>query len=64
MTSRAWPVTVTASTRTLAPTVGLGSYSVLTQTVIGGELLDEGRLAHLSAFPVKDVRLRQGRRRV
>lgn len=55
---------VTASTRTLAPTVGLGSYSVLTQTVIGGELLDEGRLAHLSAFPVKDVRPWQRRRRM
>jgi hypothetical protein len=66
-----WPETlarrfmrnVTGSKRTAAPTVGLGSYSVLTQTVIGGELLDDGRLAHLSAFPLKDVRPRQGWRR-
>ena len=37
--------------RTAAPTVGLGSYRVLTGGVVGGELVHEGRLAHLSAFP-------------
>jgi hypothetical protein len=51
---------VTGSTRTSAPTVGLGRYSVLTHTVVGGELVDEGRLAHLSAFPVREVRPRRG----
>jgi hypothetical protein len=51
---------VTGSTRTAAPTVGLGRYSVLTKTVIGGELVDDGRLAHLSAFPRQDTRPERG----
>ena len=43
--------------RGAAPTVGKGSYHVLTGTVVGGELADAdtdagaGTLAHLSAFP-------------
>jgi hypothetical protein len=37
--------------RTVAPTVGAGAYHVLGGQVIGGELTDAGRLAHLSAFP-------------
>jgi hypothetical protein len=37
--------------RTPAPTVGRGVYHVLSETVVGGELLDDDRLAHRSAFP-------------
>jgi hypothetical protein len=41
--------------RVPAPTVGRGVYSVLTKTVIGGELVDDAmvptRVVHLSAFP-------------
>lgn len=33
-----------------APTVGRGTYRVLGDGVLGGELEDEGRLVHLSAF--------------
>jgi len=42
---------VTSAHFTEAPTVGLGSYSVLSGTVVGGELVEGGRLAHLCAFP-------------
>lgn len=44
---------------TEAPTVGLGRYSVLSRTAVGGELVEAGRLVHLCAFPPK----RQGRER-
>jgi hypothetical protein len=37
--------------RVEAPTVGRGRYSVLARTVVGGELVDGERVAHLSAFP-------------
>ena len=37
--------------RTAAPTAGKGRYGVLRGLVIGGELTDEDRLVHLSAFP-------------
>jgi hypothetical protein len=37
--------------RVEAPTVGRGRYSVLARTVVGGELVDAERVAHLSAFP-------------
>lgn len=36
-----------------APTVGRGVYRVLTGEVTGGELEDEDRTVHLSAFPVE-----------
>jgi hypothetical protein len=36
--------------RTEAPTVGKGRYSVLTETVMGAELVDDERLAHQNAF--------------
>lgn len=39
-----------------AQTVGKGSYRVLSGAVVGGELADGGRLAHLSAFPVEERR--------
>jgi hypothetical protein len=42
---------VGAARRVESPTVGLGSYSVLAGEVIGGELKDDGRVVHLSAFP-------------
>lgn len=34
-----------------APTVGKGTYRLLSGGVVGGELEDDGNLAHLSAFP-------------
>jgi len=51
---------VMRSERVEAPTVGFGRYSVLSRTVVGGELLDEERLVHLSAFPVRDVARERG----
>ena len=44
---------VRAATRTEAPTVGRGTYRVLSERVMGGEL-EEGELVHLSAFPAED----------
>ena len=40
--------------RAEAPTVGRGTYRVLAGPVVGGELVDGDRLAHLSAFPPDD----------
>lgn len=40
--------------RVEAPTVGRGRYGVLSTTVVGGELMDGERVAHLSAFPRDD----------
>ncbi len=43
--------------RTPVPTVGGGTYLVLSETVMGAELLDGDRIAHRSAFePESDVR--------
>jgi hypothetical protein len=42
---------VRGATRTEAPTVGRGSYRVLSGAVVGGELEDDGRTVHVSAFP-------------
>jgi hypothetical protein len=42
---------VRSATRTEAPTVGRGSYRVLSGKVLGGLLEDQGNLVHLSAFP-------------
>jgi hypothetical protein len=39
------------ATRTEAPTVGRGAYRVLSGAVVGGELEDDGRTVHVSAFP-------------
>jgi hypothetical protein len=39
------------ATRTEAPTVGRGSYRVLSGEVVGGELEDDERTVHVSAFP-------------
>jgi hypothetical protein len=41
------------ATRTASPSVGLGRYHVLSGDVVGGELVDGDRAAHLSAFPVR-----------
>jgi hypothetical protein len=41
------------ATRVEAPTVGNGRYRFLTGTVTGGELEDEDRTVHLSAFPLE-----------
>ncbi|HEX6560294.1 MAG TPA: DUF6569 family protein [Longimicrobiales bacterium] len=46
---------VREAVRTPADSVGKGSYAVLTGAVVGGELVDGGRLVHLSAFPNVDV---------
>jgi hypothetical protein len=43
---------VRTATRVGAPTVGRGAYYVLTGEVTGGELEDEERTVHLSAFPL------------
>ena len=37
--------------RAESPTVGRGSYAVLDGDVIGGALVDRGRIVHLAAFP-------------
>jgi hypothetical protein len=42
---------VREATRTEAPTVGRGAYRVLSGAVVGGELEDDGRTVHVSAFP-------------
>lgn len=42
---------VRGATRTKAPTVGRGSYRVLSGEVVGGELEEDGRTVHVSAFP-------------
>lgn len=47
---------VREATRDEAPTVGRGTYRVLTGAVVGGELLDGERLPHLSAFPARGGR--------
>jgi hypothetical protein len=44
-------VAVRGATRTEAPTVGRGSYRVLSGAIVGGELEDDGRTVHVSAFP-------------
>lgn len=46
---------VRAAARVPAPTVGKGTYAVLAGAVIGGELLDDERVAHLSAFPADEL---------
>ena len=38
------------ASRTPAPTVGRGQWRVLSGSVIGGELIDRGRIAHLAVF--------------
>jgi len=45
---------VRAAVRTQAPTVGKGTYRVLTESVMGGELEESGKLVHVSAFPAED----------
>ena len=52
---------VKTAQRAQAPTVGLGTYRLLAGDVVGGELEDEGRTVHLSAFPARDEDAR-GRR--
>ncbi len=49
--AQAYLDTVRVAPRVPAPTVGKGSYAVLTGRVIGGELLDGESVVHLSAFP-------------
>ena len=50
-----------AATRTEAPTVGRGTYRVLSGDVMGGELEDRSKPVHLSAFPL-DEETRRDRR--
>lgn len=45
--------------RTGAPSVGKGTYAVLSGAVIGGELRDDERVVHLSAFPAREDRARE-----
>lgn len=40
--------------------VGMGEYRILRGNVIGGELADDGRMVHLSAFPTFDQRTGRG----
>lgn len=47
---------VGGATRGRAPTVGKGTYRLLSSLAIGGELEADERLVHLSAFPVDDQR--------
>ena len=44
---------VRAARRATSPTPGKGTYAVLTGDVVGGELIDGERVAHLSAFPAE-----------
>jgi hypothetical protein len=53
---------ITEATRTEAPTVGLGRYTVLTEAVVGGELVHDQALVHLSAFPAPRRSRRHGTR--
>ncbi len=52
--------------RVSAPSVGCGTYSILTGAVIGGELVDDAiapaRVVHLSAFPGNGLARDHGRR--
>lgn len=48
--------------RVTAPTVGLGEYSVLSSGATGAELVHEGRMVHLSAFPEEDMERREDAR--
>jgi hypothetical protein len=47
---------VRSAERVESPTVGEGTYSVLTGTVVGGELMDRNQIVHLSAFPASERR--------
>jgi hypothetical protein len=40
--------------------VGLGDYRILRGSALGGELVNEDHLVHLSAFPAADPRERRG----
>jgi hypothetical protein len=51
---------VGSASRVDAPTVGRGIYRVLTGEVTGGELEDQDRTVHLSAFPVETESGRAG----
>ncbi|CAN5896628.1 hypothetical protein BH23GEM9_BH23GEM9_34450 [soil metagenome] len=58
--AQAYLDTVRSAQRVEAPTVGLGRYHVLGGTVIGGELVEDMRVAHLSAFPAHTTGNRDG----
>jgi hypothetical protein len=45
---------VAAARRVESPSVGIGRYAVLSGEVIGGELTEEQRAVHLSAFPAAE----------
>jgi hypothetical protein len=45
---------VRQAARTPSESVGLGEYRVLHGAVLGGELVDEGRTVHMSAFPARN----------
>jgi hypothetical protein len=49
--AQAYLDSVRKARRAQSETVGLGEYRVLAGTVVGGELKDDERLVHLSAFP-------------
>lgn len=50
---------VRTARRAQAPSVGRGRYQVLVGEVVGGELIDNDLLAHLSAFPAPASRSRE-----
>jgi len=46
--------------RVRSESLGMGEYRILTDTVLGGELIQGPRLIHLSAFPLEENRNRNG----
>ncbi|CAN5773566.1 hypothetical protein BH23GEM6_BH23GEM6_20950 [soil metagenome] len=51
LTAQSYLDSVTVARRIPSRTIGLGSYSVVSGDIIGGELTHERSIAHLSAFP-------------
>ncbi len=47
---------VTGSDRIESDSVGLGNYRILRGQVLGGELVENDRVVHISAFPTDDRR--------
>ncbi len=56
-----WMAQVRGANRTESPTVGRGTYRVLSGPVTGGELIAGDGLVHLSAFPLEEERPEGGR---
>lgn len=59
VTAEAYLERVRTARKTESPSAGAGRYTVLSGTVVGGELTNDERLVHLSAFP-RDEQERHG----